>query len=377
MWSRSGIGRRCATASNGTASRPQSRLVRRVGVRARALHNGSVHRYLAYGFVACASCWSRSDDRGEALVVVLQVVVVVAVAPVMTGVIRKVQARLEGRVGAPITQPWRDVRKLWRKERIAPESVELAVRARAAGAGRVLHRDRDDRSRRDARVADARARVILFAVVSLFLLATVFLALAGLDPGTAFGGMGASREMTIAALAEPTLLARACTRCRLRAGSTNLSEIVHATWRTRGYLFSVPSVFALVALAIAVARGMRAGLPVDNPRTHLELTMVHEAMVLEYAGPDLALVELAASMRLVLFGVLLANLFVPWGIARDVGRRDRGRRPSRSLRQVRYPRRVARRVRDVHTESSAVPGARAVGAVVCGRVPRRDPAVFL
>jgi formate hydrogenlyase subunit 4 len=254
-------------------------------------------------------------NTAKIIVLAVQPGVVVVAAPLMTGMVRKVQARLEGRVGAPVSQPWRDLRKLWRKERIAPEHsswlfavtplvlvascVVIAMIAPVLTLAAPMSRAGD-----------------LFTVVSLFLLATVFLALAGLDPGTAFGGMGASREMTIAALAEPTLLV-AVYALSSRAGSTNLSEIVHATLSQPRMVLSVQSVFALVALAIATVAEC-ARLPVDNPRTHLELTMVHEAMVLEYAGPDLALVELAASMRLALFGVLLANLFVPWGIARDV-----------------------------------------------------------
>lgn len=250
------------------------------------------------------------------IVLVVQAGVVVVAGPLMTGIIRKVQARLEGRIGAPVIQPWRDLRKLWRKERIAPEHsswlfaltplvlvascVVIALIAPVVTLGAPMSRAGD-----------------LFAVVSLLLAGTVFLALAGLDPGTAFGGMGASREMTIAALAEPTLLL-AVYALSLRAGSTNLSEIVHATLSHPRVLLSVQTMFALVAIAIAMIAEC-GRLPVDNPRTHLELTMVHEAMILEYAGPDLALVELGASMRLALFGVLTANLFIPWGIARGVG----------------------------------------------------------
>jgi formate hydrogenlyase subunit 4 len=249
---------------------------------------------------------------GSALVAVLQVGVVVACAPLGIGGLRKVRARLEGRAGAPIVQPWRDLRKLWRKERIAPEHagwvfayapvvlvasllVVAVVVPLVSTASMFPH------------TAD------LFVVVALFLVGTVGLALAGLDPGTAFGGMGASREMTVAALAEPTLLL-AVFAVSSRAGSTSLSAIVGATLQTPRSILSAQSVLALVALAIAVLAEC-ARLPVDNPSTHLELTMIHEAMVLEYAGPDLALVEFAAALRLLLFSALLVNLFVPFGIA--------------------------------------------------------------
>jgi len=252
----------------------------------------------------------------RAVAVFVQVALVILVAPLLTGIVRKIRARLEGRVGPPIQQPWRDLRKQWRKERITPENTSWIFTAAplvlvatslviASIAPLVTVTSPLDR------VGD------LFAVVSLLLLGTVFLALAGLDPGTAFGGMGASRAMTIAALAEPTLLL-AVYALSERAGSTNLAAIVAVPLRQPNVVFSVQSVLALFALGI-VTLAESARLPVDNPSTHLELTMIHEAMVLEYAGSDLALVEFAASMRLMLFGALLINLFAPWGIAGGTG----------------------------------------------------------
>jgi formate hydrogenlyase subunit 4 len=153
----------------------------------------------------------------------------------------------------------------------------------------------------------------LFAVVALLALGTVALALAGLDTGTAFGGMGASREMTIIALVEPTLLV-AIFALSVRVGSTNLASIVTSTLHDPARVISPASLLAAVALIVVIV-AESGRLPVDNPSTHLELTMVHEAMILEYAGPDLALVELASAMRLTVFLGLLANLFLPWGIA--------------------------------------------------------------
>jgi formate hydrogenlyase subunit 4 len=253
---------------------------------------------------------------GRIAAVVVQIVLAVGCAPLLVGLLRAVRARLEGRAGPSILQPWRDLRKLWTKERIAPEHTSWIF----ALAPLVL-----------VSTATAIAAIVplvttvspldhvgdLFAVVSLLLLGTVFLALAGLDSGSAFGGMGASREMTVAALAEPTLLL-AVFAIAGRAGSSNLGPIVEATLRAPRSVVSLQSLLALVALAIA-ALAECARLPVDNPSTHLELTMIHEAMILEYAGPDLALVELGAAMRLLLFGTLLVNLFVPWGIATTTG----------------------------------------------------------
>jgi formate hydrogenlyase subunit 4 len=153
----------------------------------------------------------------------------------------------------------------------------------------------------------------LFAVVGLLALGTVVLALAALDTGTAFGGMGASREITILALVEPTILV-AVFALSARVGSTNLAAIVTATLHDPLRVASPASLLAAAALTIVVV-AETGRLPVDNPATHLELTMIHEAMVLEYAGTDLALVEWAASMRLTVLLGLLASLFVPWGIA--------------------------------------------------------------
>jgi formate hydrogenlyase subunit 4 len=153
----------------------------------------------------------------------------------------------------------------------------------------------------------------LFAVVGLLFLGTVALTLAGIDTGTSFGGMGASREITIAALVEPTILL-AVFALSIPAGSANLGALVANTTTHPGQVVSLTAVLSFAALVIVIV-AETGRLPVDNPATHLELTMVHEAMVLEYSGPRLALVEWAAGMRLTVLLALLANLFAPWGIA--------------------------------------------------------------
>ena len=243
---------------------------------------------------------------------VVQPVVIVAGSPLLVGVMRQVRARLEGRAGAGIGQPWRDLHKLFGKERITPRGTTEMFRIAplvlvattlvvAVVAPFVTTESAVDP------VAD------LFAVVALLALGAVALALAGLDTGTAFGGIGASREMTILALVEPTLLV-SIFALSVRVGSTNLAAIVSSTLHDPARVISPASLLAAVALIVVIV-AETGRLPVDNPSTHLELTMVHEAMVLEYAGPDLALVELASAMRLSVFLGLLANLFVPWGIA--------------------------------------------------------------
>ena len=149
------------------------------------------------------------------------------------------------------------------------------------------------------------------------LLGSVALALGALDTGTAFGGMGASRAMTIGALSEPALLV-AVLALSVPAHSSNLPTIVARSLAHPAWLATPQRLLAVVAfLIVIVAESGR--LPVDNPSTHLELTMIHEAMILEYAGPDLALVKLGESMRLVVLLALFADLFVPWGVATAPG----------------------------------------------------------
>lgn len=241
-----------------------------------------------------------------------QAVLVAAVAPLLVGLTRAVRARLEGRAGGRLAQPWRDLRKQLRKEPLFPAdagafftaapAVLMATSVLVAAAAPYL-----------STRGPLSGSVDLIVVVGLLLLGAVALALAGLDTGTAFGGMGASREMTIAALVEPTLLLSVFA-LSTRVGSTNLGAIVAAGASDQARVFTPAG--ALAAAALAIATLAEAGrLPVDNPATHLELTMVHEAMVLEYSGRDLALVEWASAMRLTILLGLLANLFVPWGVA--------------------------------------------------------------
>ncbi|GFG68986.1 formate hydrogenlyase [Mycolicibacter senuensis] len=242
----------------------------------------------------------------------LQVTGVIAGAPLVIGLMRQVRARAEGRTGAGIGQPWRDMRKLLGKQLLNPRGTTwVFAAAPAALAATTL-------------VIVAAAPLVatgspldpvadLITVVGLLFLGTVALALAGIDTATAFGGMGASREITIAALVEPTILL-AVFALSIPAGSANLSAIVGNTVEHPGQVVSLASALAFVALVIVIV-AETGRLPVDNPATHLELTMVHEAMVLEYAGPKLALVEWASGMRLTVLLALLANLFFPWGIA--------------------------------------------------------------
>lgn len=243
---------------------------------------------------------------------VAQVLVVVAGSPLLVGVMRQVRARLEGRAGAGVLQPWRDLRKLLRRQPATPVGAGWAFRTAPLllmGSSVVLAAAVPLLTTSPA--LDGAAD--LLAVVGLLALGTVVLALAALDAGTAFGGMGASREITILALVEPTVLV-AVFALSARVGSTNLGAIVTATLHEPLTVVSPASLLSAAALVVVVV-AETGRLPVDNPATHLELTMIHEAMVLEYAGRDLALVELASSVRLTVLLGLLASLFVPWGIA--------------------------------------------------------------
>ena len=206
-------------------------------------------------------------------------------------------------------------------------------------------------------------------IVALLGSARFFLALAGMDVGTSFGGIGSSREMMIASLAEPAMLMVVFTLA-LIAGSTQLSTVA-------GYMMS-PQVglrvslgLALVALVI-VAIAENARIPVDNPATHLELTMVHEAMVLEYSGRHLAVIEAAASLKLLLYMSLIACVFAPWGMAQaGAGPRCLRHRGRRLRREARGRRRAAGDVRDCDRQDARVPRAGIPRRRVDVRVARR------
>jgi len=240
-----------------------------------------------------------------------QMLLVVAIAPLVLGVTRKVKARLLARIGPPVIQPYRDIWKLMHKEAVLAHNASWLYRGAPYGVFAVTWVA--------AALIPTYASGLLFswsadliALVALLGTARFALALAGMDVGTAFGGIGASREMMIASLAEPAMLLIVFT-VALVAGTTQLSAI--AT------LFSTAAVGLRVSLGLAlfalifVGVAENARIPIDNPATHLELTMVHEAMVLEYSGRHLAMIEAAAALKLVLYFSLIACLFVPFGMA--------------------------------------------------------------
>lgn len=249
------------------------------------------------------------------VVLLAQVVVMVALAPLVAGLTRQTRARIEGRAGPGVLQPWRDVRKL-----LAKRPIRAAGTSWVTVAGPVVLLVS---SLLLAALVPLVAAVSLplvpddlFVVVSVLLLGTVALALLGLDSGSAFGGMGSSRHMTIAALVEPTVLV-AVYALSIPVGSSTLSLIVTERRDDPASIASPAGVLAVVALVVVVL-AETGRLPVDNPATHLELTMVHEAMVLETSGRDLAWVEVGSWLRLAVLLGLVGNLVLPWGVATEV-----------------------------------------------------------
>ena len=247
------------------------------------------------------------------LLIVMQTVVLLATAPLMVGLIRKVKARLQCRRGASVVQPYADLIKLFRKQPVVSSTTSwiftatpyiLFASTLAAGLLVPVFISRTPLSFAGN----------IIALVYLLAVGTFFLMLAGLDAGSAFGGMGSSREAIVASLTEPAMML-SIFAIALTAGSTNLSTIVHKTALLEGIMTDPsPHLMAFAALVI-VAIAETGRVPVDNPATHLELTMIHEAMILEYSGRYLALVEWAAGLKLLVFLTLIANVFAPWGIA--------------------------------------------------------------
>ena len=247
----------------------------------------------------------------ELIVQGVQMFLVLLLAPVLVGFVRKVKSQLLRRRGPPILQPYRDLLRLLRKDvvlahnaswlfRAAPYLIFAATWVAAAlvptfAAGLMFSWSAD-----------------LVAIIALLGSARFFLALAGLDVGTSFGGIGSSREVMFASLAEPALIMIVFTLAMI-AGSTQLSTI--ATFMASSAVgLRVSLGLGLISLVI-VALAENARIPVDNPATHLELTMVHEAMVLEYSGRHLALIELASWLQLLVYISLIGCIFFPWGLA--------------------------------------------------------------
>ncbi|MBK7256425.1 MAG: respiratory chain complex I subunit 1 family protein [Ignavibacteriae bacterium] len=241
-----------------------------------------------------------------------QIILVIALAPLITGIIRKTKARFQHRRGATVLQPYYDLVKLMRKDVVVSSvaswlfhctpyvvfssMVVISLLVPTVVTPVPLHWVGD-----------------IIAVIYLFALGRFFMALVGLDTGSAFGGLGSSREMSIASIVEPAMMLAIFTAA-VTAGSTDLSVIVDRLSTTPASMLNPSHLLAFAGLFV-VSLAETGRIPVDNPATHLELTMIHEAMILEYSGPYLALIEWASQVKLVIFLALMANMFFPLGMA--------------------------------------------------------------
>jgi formate hydrogenlyase subunit 4 len=246
------------------------------------------------------------------LSILLQTLLLLAVAPLLSGLIKNWKAKLQNRRGPRIWQPYSDLLKFFRKDMVISEHASwifsfapYVVFITALVAGLLVP------------MVTVQAPLSLFgdvlALVGLLALGRFFLALGGLDPGSAFGGMGSSREMTIAAIAEPAMMLAIFT-VAITAGSTDISHIVQVAQSPTWKVLNPTHVMAFAALFI-VLLAETGRIPVDNPATHLELTMIHEAMLLEYSGRYLAMMEWGSSIKQLVLMTLLVNIFFPIGMA--------------------------------------------------------------
>jgi len=246
--------------------------------------------------------------------ILLQTALLLVLAPLVSGCIKNWKAKLQNRRGPRIWQPYFDIAKFLRKDMVISEHASWVFMAApyvvfisALMVGLMVP------------MLTTQAPLSLFggalAVIGLLALGRFFLALGGLDPASAFGGMGSSREMTISAIAEPALMLAIFT-VAITAGSTDLSHIVAAGQGSSLKLLNPAHLMAFAALFI-VLLAETGRVPVDNPATHLELTMIHEAMLLEYSGRYLAFMEWGASIKQLVLMTLIINVFLPFGMATE------------------------------------------------------------
>jgi formate hydrogenlyase subunit 4 len=240
---------------------------------------------------------------------IIHAVIVVVFAPLLIGFIRKNKALFQGRVGASVFQPYGDLQKLFKKDevispdaswvfRIAPYIIFAATVTALSGIPILF-------------AGESFSTGDFFVFVYLLAVGTFFLSLAGMDTGSAFGGFGSSREMSLSALTEAALVF-SLVPLALAAHSGNFGEMTKTLLLAPAIDF-LPIFIASAAFSVALL-AENARVPVDNPATHLELTMIHEAMILEYSGKRLALIEWASYIKLLGFIILGVNLFFPWGL---------------------------------------------------------------
>lgn len=246
---------------------------------------------------------------------VLQALLLLLLAPMLRGVISLIKARIQKRRGASVLRPYQDLRKLLRKEDfVSPTSTAVFRFAPVVVLVATIVATLFVPVLKSSAILSVSGDFVL--LVYFLALARFFLMLGGLDGGSSFGGMGASREALVSTLAEAPLLL-GLSALAIFARTTSISGMTQWTAQQGATQFTAVQALALVALVL-VAIAETGRIPVDNPATHLELTMIHEAMVLEYSGPSLAFIEFASALKLTLISALLISLFVPWGIATDL-----------------------------------------------------------
>ncbi|MHB8125157.1 MAG: respiratory chain complex I subunit 1 family protein [Desulfitobacteriaceae bacterium] len=248
----------------------------------------------------------------ELIICIYQVLIIILLAPLLTGIIKKIKAFYQTRKGPGIFQSYLDLYKFMQKESVVSKHTSWIFRVTP-----FIYLT-------SMLVVSALLPIVstqgilaftgdLILVVYLFALARFFLALAGLDAGSAFGGMASSREMAIASVAEPAFMLPLFTMA-VAAGTTSLAGIVTGIINGGEGILTPAHLMSFVAFFVVVI-AETGRIPVDNPDTHLELTMIHEGMLLEYSGKPLALLNLGVSIKQLLIFTLLANVFFPWGIA--------------------------------------------------------------
>ncbi len=238
----------------------------------------------------------------------LQFIIIILFSPLIQGVIKKLKANMQGRTGPGILQPYRDLIRLFHKDMVVSAASSWIFRATpyivftsTVAAAMIVP------------VVTTRSGLgvmgDVIALIYILALGRFFMALAGLDAGTAFGGEGSSREMTVAVLVEPMMMLSVFTAA-ISAGSTNVARIA----QVQNVLYSPSHILALSAFMTAII-AETGRIPVDNPDTHLELTMIHEGMILEYSGRYLALMEWAHYMKQMLLFTIAVDIFFPLGVS--------------------------------------------------------------
>ncbi len=246
------------------------------------------------------------------LKLVSQIILTLLIAPLVTGIIRKMKAKVQHRVGASVFQPYYDLIKLFRKDLVVSSTaswiyslapyVYFVSSVLAISCLPIIHG-----------LTGFTFYTDLLIVVYLFVAGRIFMALSGLDTGSTFGGMGSSRELLVSALIEPALFIIIITiSARPGVASTNISTIYQYAASNTGEIFTPTNILLFASmLLILIAESSR--IPVDDPSTHLELTMVHEAMVLEYSGRHLALIEMGTYIKQLVFMTIMSNILIPVG----------------------------------------------------------------